>query len=77
MTYQQDMTKEKQERSEFLRLKEVLLECRKSQKWLAAELDVHATTISKWANHKEHPSLKTLYRIAELLEISVKEILLD
>jgi len=71
------MSKEKQERNEFLRLKEVLLECRKSQKWLAAELDVHATTISKWANHKEYPSIKTLYLIAEILEINVKEILLD
>jgi len=74
---QQDMTKEKQERQEFLRLKEVLLECRKSQKWLAAELDVHPTTISKWGNHKEYPSIKTLYLIADVLEINVKEILLD
>lgn len=58
------------------RLKVVLAEKGKTNKWLAAQLDKDETTISKWCTNTSQPSLGLLYLIAEALQADVRELLI-
>ena len=58
------------------RLKLVLVEKKKTSKWLAEELQVNASTVSKWCTNSSQPDLETLIKIAALLDVNV-EYLLD
>lgn len=53
------------------RLKIVLVEKKKTSKWLAEELGKNPSTVSKWCTNVSQPDLQTLNRIAELLDIDV------
>ena len=57
------------------RLKVVLAEKKKTNKWLAEQLDVNPATVSKWCTNASQPSLETLIKIAELLEVNYTELL--
>lgn len=57
------------------RLKVVLVEHGKTNKWLAEELDKNETTVSRWCTNEVQPSLETLIQISELLNIDVKELI--
>lgn len=57
------------------RLKLVLVEKKRTGVWLAQELGVSPVTISKWCSNITQPSLLTLYRIADLLEIDPRVLL--
>lgn len=57
------------------RLKVVLAEKRRTNKWLAEQLGKDQTTISKWCTNSSQPGLETLHEIAECLEIDVTELL--
>ncbi len=57
------------------RLKVVLCEKKKTSKWLAEELDKNPTTISKWCTNAIQPDLPTLNRIAELLDVDIKDLI--
>ena len=57
------------------RLKVVLCEKKKTSRWLAEELDKNSTTISKWCTNKIQPDLSTLNRIAELLDVDIKDLI--
>ena len=46
------------------RLKVVLAEKQKSQKWLAEELGKSVITVSQWVNNKMQPSVDHLFEIA-------------
>jgi DNA-binding XRE family transcriptional regulator len=59
------------------RLKVVLVEQGKTNKWLAEKLDKNETTISRWCTNEVQPSLETLIQISELLHIDVKELLIS
>lgn len=59
------------------RLKLVLVEKKRTNKWLAEELGVNITTVSKWCTNTSQPDLHTLRKIAELLEINIKDLLVD
>lgn len=59
------------------RLKLVLVEKDKTGVWLAEQLGVTAVTVSKWCSNITQPTLPTLDKIAELLEINVKNLLND
>ena len=59
------------------RLKAVLAEQDKTSKWLAEQVGKSACTVSKWCNNVVQPDLKTLNRIAVLLDVNVKELLND
>ncbi|MDE6098699.1 MAG: helix-turn-helix domain-containing protein [Muribaculaceae bacterium] len=54
------------------RLKIVLVEQKKTSKWLAEELGKNPSTVSKWCTNVSQPDLQTLHKIAELLDIDVK-----
>jgi len=57
------------------RLKIVLCEKKKTSKWLAIELGKNPTTISKWCTNTIQPDLPTLNRIAELLDVDIKDLI--
>ena len=59
------------------RLKVVLAEQRKTNKWLAEQLGKDVTTVSKWCTNRAQPGLETLYEIAKCLRIDAKELLVS
>ena len=56
-------------------LKLVLVKKKKTNKWLAEQLNVNRTTVSKWCTNTSQPDLATLKRISELLDVNVSEII--
>ena len=59
------------------RLKLVVVEKKRTGAWLASELGVSPVTVSKWCSQKTQPDLKTLSKIAELLEVDKRELLTE
>jgi putative transcriptional regulator len=57
------------------RLKAVLAEQGKTNKWLAAELNKNETTISRWCTNEVQPSMDNLVTIASLLKVDVRELI--
>ena len=57
------------------RLKVVLAEKGKTNKWLAEMLGKNETTISRWCTNEVQPSVENLVEIAKLLEVDVKELI--
>ncbi len=57
------------------RIKVILVEQRKTNKWLADQLGKDQATISKWCTNTSQPSLETLIDIAKALEVDVRELL--
>ncbi len=58
------------------RIKEVLVIKGMSQKELAVKLDRNPNTITSICNNKSQPHLKDLKRIAEILEVDIRELLI-
>ena len=56
------------------RLKLVLVEQKKTSKWLSEELGVSPSTVSKWCTNSSQPDIETLARISKLLNISIEEL---
>lgn len=59
------------------RIKAVLAETDKQGKWLAQQLGKDPTTVSKWCTNTIQPDLKTLAEIAELLNVNIRELLVN
>ena len=57
------------------RLKVVLAEKKRTNKWLAEQLDKDPATVSKWCTNTAQPGLETLLQIAKALEVDVKDLL--
>jgi len=57
------------------RLKAVLAEQSKTNKWLAEKLGKNETTISRWCTNEVQPSMENLVAIATLLKIDVKDLI--
>ncbi|PWS33314.1 helix-turn-helix transcriptional regulator [Pedobacter paludis] len=57
------------------RLKAVLAEQGKTNKWLALALGKNETTISRWCTNEVQPSMDSLVAIAQLLQIDVRDLI--
>lgn len=57
------------------RIKTALTENGKSNAWLASKLSKNPTTVSRWCTNDSQPTLETLYQIAQLLNIDIRELL--
>lgn len=57
------------------RIKVVLVEQKKTGKWLAEMLGVSVTTISRWCSNASQPDLQTLNRIAVVLNVSIHDLI--
>ena len=56
-------------------LKIVLAKKMRTNKWLAEQLGVNQTTVSKWCTNTTQPDLQTLKRITELLEVNIQDLI--
>jgi len=59
------------------RIKEVLEEKGIKQIWLAEKLEKSYNMVNSYAQNRRQPSLKDLYKIAEILNVNPKELLYD
>lgn len=57
------------------RLKVVLAEKKRTNKWLAEQLGKDSGTVSKWCTNTMQPNLETLVEIAKVLEVDTKDLL--
>ena len=57
------------------RIKAVLAEKRRTNKWLAEQLGRDQATISKWCTNTAQPGLETLMKVAECLDVDVRELI--
>ena len=56
------------------RLKVVLAEKKRTNKWLAEQLGVNPATVSKWCTNSSQPDLASLMKIAKLLKVDLTEL---
>jgi putative transcriptional regulator len=59
------------------RIKDVLEQKGIKQKWLAEQLGKSYNMVNSYAQNRRQPSLLDLYKIAEILDIEVKELLIE
>ena len=57
------------------RIKVVLAEKNKTNKWLAEQLGKDPATVSKWVTNVSQPSLENLIEISKLLEVDIKDLI--
>lgn len=57
------------------RIKVVLAEKNLTNKWLAERVGKDQATVSKWVTNTSQPSLESLVKIAECLEVSVDSLI--
>ena len=56
------------------RIKMVLFEKKKTARWLAGEMGVTPSTVSKWCTNSSQPDLATILKIADVLEVDIREL---
>lgn len=57
------------------RIKVVLVEKQRTNKWLAEQLGKSENTISKWCSNKVQPSLDSLLQIANVLDVEIRSLI--
>ncbi len=62
---------------DYNRIKAVLAEKKKTNLWLAEKLQKTAQSVSKWCTNQSQPSVETLFSIAEILDVDVRELLVS
>lgn len=56
------------------RLKVVLAEKKRTNKWLSEQLNVTPSTVSKWCTNTSQPDLENLMKIAKLLNVELTDL---
>lgn len=56
------------------RIKVVLVEKKRTSKWLSEQIGVTPSTVSKWCTNSSQPDLGNLLKIADLLEVDIREL---
>jgi len=59
------------------RIKVALADSGKTGIWLARQLKKDPVTVSKWCTNTTQPDLQTLAKIADLLEVDIKDLLVS
>ena len=62
------------ESKDLNRLKVVLVEQKRTAKWLSEQIGKDPATVSKWCTNSSQPSLETLNRISEILNVKLSDI---
>lgn len=57
------------------RIKVLLVEKQKTNKWLAEQMGKSENTISRWCSNKSQPSISQLQEIANLLDVDIRVLL--
>lgn len=59
------------------RLKAVLADAGKTNKWLAEQLGKDPVTVSKWCTNTTQPDMYTLAKISDVLNVDIRELLVS
>lgn len=59
------------------RIKVILVEKKRTNKWLAVELGKDPATVSKWCTNTSQPDIYTFAKIADLLEVDIRDLLIS
>ena len=59
------------------RIKEVLEEKGIKQKWLAEQLGKSYNMVNSYVQNRQQPSLEILYQFAEIIDVPVKDLLIE
>lgn len=62
-------------KTDINRIKVVLVEQKRTAKWLAEQLNKDQTTVSKWCTNSVQPGLETLLQIARILDVDVRTLI--
>ena len=57
------------------RLKILLAEKKKTNKWLCEQLGVNPTTVSKWCTNSSQPSLEMVLKMMKVLDADINQII--
>lgn len=57
------------------KIKVVLVDKKRTNKWLAEQIGCSPTTVSKWCTNVCQPPMETFIKIAELLKVDINELL--
>lgn len=57
------------------RIKLVLVEKKRTSKWLSEQMGVTPSTVSKWCTNSSQSDLNSLLKIADLLDVDIKELI--
>ena len=57
------------------RIKDILESQGRTQTWLAKQLDKSYVVVTNYCNNNKQPSIPLLYKIAEILDVDVRELL--
>ena len=60
----------------YNRIRVVLAEQDRTNKWLAEKVGKNRTTVSRWCTNDMQPSIETLAEISEILNVDIRELLL-
>lgn len=52
-----------------------MAEKQKTNKWLATELGINPSTVSKWCTNSSQPDIALLVKIAKILDVELEELL--
>ena len=61
-------------KTDINRLKVILAEKKKTNKWLCEQLSVNPSTVSKWCTNRCQPDVNTFLQIAKLLEVDIRDL---
>lgn len=56
------------------RIRVVLAEQSRTNKWLADQIGVSEVTVSRWVNNTQQPSVEVFVEIARILKVDIKEL---
>jgi putative transcriptional regulator len=71
------MTEKVMNEKVYNRIKAVLAEERKTNMWLAEKLEMSPNTVSKWCTNQMQPTIETLFRIANVLNVEARDLLVN
>lgn len=57
------------------RLKVLLAEKKRTNKWLCEQLGVNPTTVSKWCTNSSQPSLEMLFKMMDVLDVELNQLI--
>ncbi|SKC43948.1 helix-turn-helix transcriptional regulator [Ohtaekwangia koreensis] len=64
-------------KKEINRIKLVLVEKKRTNKWLAEQLEIDPSTVSRWCTNDMQPSLETLVAVAKVLDVDARELIVS
>lgn len=69
-----EITTKMEETKDINRIKVVLAEKKRTNKWLAEQLHKDPATVSKWCTNTSQPGLETIVEIAKVLEVEIGDL---